>query len=53
LWKSSEPEVVATLRIVDRFLVSLGYLSGEATLEISAKPAWIPIGAGTAVSPKK
>jgi acetyl esterase/lipase len=52
LWKSPEFEVVATLRTVDRFLVSLGWLSGEPTLEISEKPAWLPIGGGNLVPPK-
>jgi acetyl esterase len=53
LWKSPELVVVESLRTTDRFLTSLGWFSGEPTLEVSKEPAWIPIGSTTNNLPKK
>jgi acetyl esterase len=39
-WKASESVVVSAIRTADDFLVSLGYLDGKATLEVSKEPAW-------------
>jgi len=43
-YTASEQVVVNAIREADKFLVSLGYLTGEATLVVSDKPAWIPKG---------
>lgn len=45
-WRSPEPVVVETIRTIDGFLASLGYLTGEPTLVVSPSPAWIPRGPG-------
>jgi len=39
-YTASEGEVVAALRRIDRFLVSLGCLGGESNLVVSREPAW-------------
>lgn len=40
-YKSSESDVVRTLRLADEFLISIGYFSGSPTLVVSDPPAWI------------
>lgn len=42
-YKSPESDVVSAIRAADTFLVSLGWLEGAATLELSNPPAWQPI----------
>ncbi len=39
-YRATEPEVVAVIRQVDEFLISLGWLTGPPTLTTSAPPAW-------------
>jgi len=39
-YKSPEPVVVSAVRMADRFLSSLGWISGEPTLAMSDPPAW-------------
>lgn len=39
-YKAPESAVVSAIRSADTFLVSLGWLSGEPTLERSQPPAW-------------
>jgi acetyl esterase len=39
-YKWPEPVVVEAIRAADRFLASLGWLSGEPTLVVSSPPAW-------------
>ncbi len=41
-WKHPEPVVVNAIHAADRFLVSLGWLAGEPTLEVSDPPAFTP-----------
>jgi acetyl esterase/lipase len=41
-YKCSEAVVVNALLIADKFLVSLGYLSGEPNLVVSDPPSWKP-----------
>ncbi len=41
-YKSPESVVVDALRTSDRFLTSLGWFTGEPTLEVSSPPAWEP-----------
>jgi acetyl esterase/lipase len=47
-WKAPESHVVDAIRTADRFLVSLGWLSGEPTLTVSPEPAWTPLPSGPA-----
>jgi acetyl esterase/lipase len=42
-YKWPEPIVVDAVRRADQFLISLGWLTGEPTLEVSATPAWTPL----------
>ena len=42
-YRSPEPVVVEVLKRVDRFLASLGWLSGQADLAVSETPAWTPL----------
>lgn len=39
-YRATEPEVVAVIRRVDEFLISLGWLTGPPTLTASEPPAW-------------
>ncbi len=39
-YRASEPDVVAVLLRIDRFLAELGWLNGPANLTISNPPAW-------------
>ncbi len=39
-YRATEPEVVADIRRVDEFLISLGWLAGPPTLTSSEPPAW-------------
>ncbi len=39
-YKSPEPVVVSAVQEADRFLHSLGWISGDPTLSVSAEPAW-------------
>jgi acetyl esterase/lipase len=41
-YKCSEAVVVNSLLIADKFLVSLGYFSGEPNLVVSDPPSWTP-----------
>lgn len=41
-YTAPEPMVVDAIRRADQFLVSLGWLTGPATLEASNPPAWVP-----------
>lgn len=42
-YKWPEPVVVDAVRRADRFLASLGWLTGEPTLVVSTTPAWTPL----------
>ena len=42
-YKWPEPVVVDAVRRADRFLASLGWLTGEPTLVVSPQPAWTPL----------
>lgn len=39
-YSATEEAVVAALQRIDRFLASLGWLTGEPTLTVSREPAW-------------
>jgi acetyl esterase/lipase len=39
-YRATEPEVVAVIRRVDEFLISLGWIAGPPTLTASEPPAW-------------
>jgi acetyl esterase/lipase len=41
-WRAPEPTVVETLRTIDAYLTTLGYVAGPPTLSLSAEPAWVP-----------
>ena len=41
-YSAPEAMVVDAIRRADKFLISLGWLSGEPTLEVSNPPAWPP-----------
>jgi acetyl esterase len=41
-YTATEEVVVSTIREIDKFLNSLGYLKGEPTLVVSKTPAWTP-----------
>lgn len=41
-YTAPEEQVVDAMLIVDRFLATNGYLSGDPTLTVSSVPAWIP-----------
>ena len=44
-YTAPEAVVVDAIRRADQFLISLGYLKGEPTLELSKEPSWTPKGA--------